>query len=50
MSFFEFQIQENSFRTDYKFLLKMAETVAKKKRNGEFVGEGKEADMLEGSV
>lgn len=37
MSFFEFQIQENSFRANYKFLLKMAETVGKKKRNGEFV-------------
>ena len=37
MSFFGFQIQENSFRTNYKFLLKMAETVAKKKRNREFV-------------
>lgn len=38
MSYFGFQIQENSFRMNHKVLLKMAETVAElKKRNGEFV-------------
>lgn len=37
MSYFGFQIQENSCRANFKFLLKEPERVAKKKRNGEFV-------------
>ena len=54
MSFFGFQIQDNSFRTNYKFLLKMAETVAKKEEKWKVCNlgwrEGKAASKIERSV